>query len=315
VKSVAPLVSVVVANYRQSQFLPQAIDSAMGQGVDVELIVLDDASGDGSRGVIERLAREHEAIKPIFNEQNLGISRTHNLGLDAAQGDFIAFLPADDYWYPGKLASQLRLLEEESRLVGAYADSDVVDVDGKPTGQSWSTLHPAPPGVDEANLASRLLHGMFVSGNTGLYRRSVAGDLRFDERLSFYNDWLFWIMLALRGPVRGELQARAAYRTSASTFRRPPLIQAEDQVRLLEILSPLESRFDASDFDRLVAGAVLGLTMKGESVRAFQQLVRARPAVRRKLLNSRFFLRWLVSWMRVRENTLLSCWNANAAPR
>ncbi len=308
-----PLVSVIMASYRHALLLPEAVESVLTQGVELELIIVDDASPDNSKSVIEALAREHPEISVLFNEKNLGIAKTHNRGVDRARGEYIAFLPSDDYWYPGKLKAQIRTLEGDHRLLGTFADADVVTLEGKRTGGRWSTLHPAPPCVDESNLASRLLHGMFVSGNTGIYRRAEAGGLKFDESLALYNDWLFWIMLALRGPLRAESESRAAYRTSAATFARPPLVLANDQIRLLEILAPFESRFEPEDFDRLVMGAILGLTMKGSTVKAFQQMLRSRPAVRSALSRSRFPLRWMVSWMRFHDQTVLSSWNQHAA--
>jgi teichuronic acid biosynthesis glycosyltransferase TuaG len=103
-----PVVSVVMPSYNHERFISRSIESVLGQEFDdFELIIVDDASGDASREIIQRYAAEDTRIRMIFHEANCGISQTMNDGIDAAKGKFIADTASDDVWAKDKLTKQL----------------------------------------------------------------------------------------------------------------------------------------------------------------------------------------------------------------
>jgi glycosyltransferase involved in cell wall biosynthesis len=103
-----PLASVIIAVYNGERFLAKAIESVQAQTYrPLELIVVDDGSIDGSAGV----ARSYEGIRYLY-QTNQGQAAAMNAGVRAAQGEFIAFLDADDWWGPDKLAVQMQYLLE-----------------------------------------------------------------------------------------------------------------------------------------------------------------------------------------------------------
>lgn len=98
-----PKVSVIVPVYNAEPYLEQCVDSVLKQSfADVEIILIDDGSTDGSSGICERLSQENERIHFIFKE-NGGAATARNAGLDAANGEFILFCDSDDILHPQML--------------------------------------------------------------------------------------------------------------------------------------------------------------------------------------------------------------------
>lgn len=120
----APQVSVIVPAYNVAAFLPRAVASALAQdGVAVEVIVIDDASVDGTGDVAAALAEKDARVRVLRNATNLGSAVGRNLGIDAARGEWIAVLDADDAYRPGRLR---RLLEvAEAAALDVIADLPV----------------------------------------------------------------------------------------------------------------------------------------------------------------------------------------------
>ncbi|MBB4823651.1 glycosyltransferase involved in cell wall biosynthesis [Sporosarcina luteola] len=98
------LVSVVLTNYNYNQYLHEAIDSVLNQTYEnFELVIVDDGSTDDSKEIIQSYYLKYpNKIKVIFKE-NGGQGSAFNAGIENANGEIIAFLDADDFWYPRKL--------------------------------------------------------------------------------------------------------------------------------------------------------------------------------------------------------------------
>ena len=136
-----PLVSVCMKSYNHERFIAEAIESVLGQDfANLELIIVDDASTDATRQIIERYAKQDSRIHAIFHERNLGISRTSNDGIAAAKGKFIAVIDSDDVWVADKLTKQLAVLERDEDLI-VWSEGEVIDHAGRFIGKSFSELH------------------------------------------------------------------------------------------------------------------------------------------------------------------------------
>ena len=105
-----PLISVIIPAYNCADTIEKALDSALAQKVPLEVIVVDDGSGDGLDRVMAGYA-DHPAIRYLKNEKNMGAAASRNRGVAEAKGVYTAFLDADDWWEEGKLEKQLALLE------------------------------------------------------------------------------------------------------------------------------------------------------------------------------------------------------------
>lgn len=101
-------VSVIIPTYNRARLLPRCLDSVLSQDLQpLEIIVVDDGSTDTSAQLV---SRDYPGIK-LVSQENKGVSAARNAGINAAQGDWLAFLDSDDAWFPGKLARQAQTVE------------------------------------------------------------------------------------------------------------------------------------------------------------------------------------------------------------
>jgi glycosyltransferase involved in cell wall biosynthesis len=182
-----PTVSVVIPTRNRLGMLRVALSSVLCQvGVDLEVVVVDDASSDGTP---ERLAALGDPrLKVIANEVNVGVSRARNIGIDAARGTWIAFLDDDDFWGPGKLEAHLARAESEG-AEWVYGAMVFIDPHGEPTRIGRV---PTP-----ADLARQLLVDNVIGGpsSVAVKARLLERTGGFDERLSILADWDLWLRL------------------------------------------------------------------------------------------------------------------------
>jgi hypothetical protein len=119
-----PLVSVVIPCYNYGHYLPNAVRSVLEQhGVDLEIIIVDDASTDGSQIVARDLAAGDNRIRLIQHEQNRGHIATYNDGLATVTGDYVVLLSADDLLAPGSLERSTGLMRRNPSVGLVYGFS------------------------------------------------------------------------------------------------------------------------------------------------------------------------------------------------
>ena len=138
----APLVSIVVNNYNYGRFLSRSVDSALGQTYrHVEVVVVDDASTDGSQDIILAFGQR---VTPILNVLNAGHGAAFNSGFAASRGEIVIFLDADDYLYPraaefvvrefapgvAKVQYRLDLVDAAGRVIDSFPPPEVQFDDG-----------------------------------------------------------------------------------------------------------------------------------------------------------------------------------------
>ena len=125
-----PVVSVVIPVFNGAAFVAKAVASVRAQNIpDVEIIVVDDGSTDGTQTVLAQLA----ATSGIrwFQQDHGGPARSRNRGIREASGEFIALLDCDDIWLPGKLDAQLQIFNARREVGLVHTDYEVVDEQGR----------------------------------------------------------------------------------------------------------------------------------------------------------------------------------------
>lgn len=127
------LVSVIMPAYNCEKYIAEAIQSVLQQPEALELIIVEDASSDKTRDVIQSFLHDPRVIY-IRNETNLGVAASRNKGIELAKGKYIAFLDADDCWTTDKLQKQVALMEEKDAVLSSTGRM-LVDETGKPTGK------------------------------------------------------------------------------------------------------------------------------------------------------------------------------------
>lgn len=106
-------VTVIIPVYNTEAFVEESILSVLSEKeLNVELLLIDDGSTDGSAKIVDRYADQKASVK-AFHQPNKGLSSARNLGLENASGKYVCYLDSDDYYIPGKLAQAFRLCEEK----------------------------------------------------------------------------------------------------------------------------------------------------------------------------------------------------------
>ena len=101
-------VSIIIPVYNAEQFLPQCLDAVLRQTLpEIEIILINDASIDGSQAVINQYLLRDDRIQAIEWEENQGVSAARNAGIEKATGEFVIFLDADDYWQGDQMLEHL----------------------------------------------------------------------------------------------------------------------------------------------------------------------------------------------------------------
>ena len=143
-----PLVSAIVPIYNGERFLAEALDSALAQTLqDIEIIVVNDGSTDGSGALAERYAAQHPHKVRVIHQPNQGLCHARNSALAAARGSYFALLDADDAWLPHHLADCVALLECHPEVSLVHADIERVDINGASLGRNdrlWESMQGDP---------------------------------------------------------------------------------------------------------------------------------------------------------------------------
>ncbi|NBO18804.1 MAG: glycosyltransferase family 2 protein [Proteobacteria bacterium] len=192
-----PAISVVMPVYNAMPYLPQAVESLLRQHfTDFELIAVDDASTDGSAEYLASLADARLVL--LRNESNMGAGPTRNRALDAARGDYIAFMDADDISAPTRLAAQLAYLQ-------SHPDAVAVSCNARIMGGHWHMrFH---------YTSCNFLFGIQLLGPTVMLRADVLRrhGLRFPA-LGRVQDSVFIYQLSRHGRIHNLPQYHYEYR-------------------------------------------------------------------------------------------------------
>jgi len=192
-----PLVSVIVPGKDVALFVGDALHSLTLQfenAADLEVVFVDDGSADDTSGIVESFAPRFAHLSLLRNESSLGLSATRNRGLMAAQGAYVSFLDADDWFAPGHLQ---HLAGEIERIGCDFLRTDTIYAQG-----TTRSFRRAPQALRGVKLDAR--DGILpVDGTTmvdysmppaGLYNRRLVetGCLTFSEELRTAED-RYWI--------------------------------------------------------------------------------------------------------------------------
>jgi glycosyltransferase involved in cell wall biosynthesis len=184
-----------MGSYNHEKYLAQAIQSVLDQTFsDFELIVVDDASTDNSKTVIETYQAKDPRVKAFFHKKNMGISKTLNDCLRQAHGKYVSFVGSDDGWFPDKLEKQLGVIERYEDCI-VWSEGKIIDSQGVFMEQNV-TEHQLSPKRKSGNLFQELLREDFVFGQSALLKTEFAREVAFNENLQLVADHQFFVDLA-----------------------------------------------------------------------------------------------------------------------
>lgn len=187
-----PQVSIVIPVYNGSDFLREAVDSALAQTYrNIEVIVVDDGSDD--RGKTEGIARSYGDRIRYIRKENGGVASALNCGIRAMRGECFSWLSHDDVYYPRKVEIQIARLKKECRDVILYGDYDLIDVASNRLGTTrvgW---------MREPRFRMALVVDIPVNGCTALVPKACFDAVgTFDEALRISQDYDLWFRMADR---------------------------------------------------------------------------------------------------------------------
>lgn len=104
--------SIIIPVYKVEAYLRKCVESVLGEaGVNMEVILVDDCSPDGSGAICRQFAESDSRVRYLRRKENGGLSAARNTGLDAAIGDYVTFVDSDDYIAPGTFAGNMAAIE------------------------------------------------------------------------------------------------------------------------------------------------------------------------------------------------------------
>jgi glycosyltransferase involved in cell wall biosynthesis len=211
-------ISVIIPAFNSERFLAAAIQSVQAQTLrPLEILVIDDGSTDGTAAV----ARGSAGPVPVFyyHQENRGAGLARNLGVSRAQGEWIAFLDADDVWYPHKLSVQHEQIQTYPDSMFFFSDFDILQPDGTVVQR---------PAVKHFAYAAKRLDSMIFRGHpfplpsTVLLRKSVfvqMGGFNQDMRGKYYEDYELFARIVETFPFYFNAQNLIRYRFSPISRR------------------------------------------------------------------------------------------------
>lgn len=181
------MVSIIVPVYNGEDHLEKCVRSVLGQTYgDLELILVNDGSADGTGVLCDRLAAQDSRVVAI-HQKNAGVSAARNTGLDAAKGEYIGFVDADDTIAPDTYE---RALEVVGHCDIAMWDTVTVWSDGRREPDTIDLL-PESCILERKEWSPRLLRYMAGSACRCLYRKELVKDIRFPVGIKLSEDRLF----------------------------------------------------------------------------------------------------------------------------
>ncbi|MDB5540190.1 MAG: hypothetical protein JWQ89_1917 [Devosia sp.] len=267
-------VRVIVPCYNYARYLPACVGSVLSQpGVEVSVLILNDASTDDSRSVADRLAAADGRIEVIHHETNQGHIATYNEGLATTRSDYVVLLSADDLLAPGALERAATLMDARPSVGLVYGHPVVFRGDGAPPPtrsgrRTWTVWR----GVD-------WLERMCRAGSNFIYCPEVVMRTSVQHRIGYYNprlphtgDMEMWMRAAAVSDI-GRINGvdQAFYRIHGASMQRT--VHSGLLLDLKAQLDAFDSVLASSDLPE--AERLLRTARRSIAVVAFHQAQRA----------------------------------------
>lgn len=220
------LVTVVIPAYNAERHVEAAIESVLAQTArDIEIIVVDDGSMDGTAKVVQRYGPSVRNLR----QENSGVAVARNRGISESRAKYVAFLDADDTWRPDKLEKQVEALRRRPEYRACHTAYALVDDQLRPLG------------IGRSPRRSIILEDLILRGNvvgsicSVLCARELFDAVGgFDPALSQCADWDMWIRLGNLTDFLYLDEPLVTYRQHASNMSRNARLYEEDSIYLLD---------------------------------------------------------------------------------
>jgi teichuronic acid biosynthesis glycosyltransferase TuaG len=204
-------VSIVTPAYNAMNTIEETIQSVINQSFsNWEMIVVNDASIDDTKTLVEQFAQQDDRIKLINLKTNKGVSNARNVALKHTTGTYIAFLDADDIWKPTKLKKQLTFMLENN-ISFSFTGYDIVD---------YNLNHIKQVTVPKVVTDKTLMRNTIVGCLTVMLKKDHFSNIKFPN-LDYSEDIYTWIELLKTGTkAYGINESLATYRLQPKTKKQ-----------------------------------------------------------------------------------------------
>ena len=205
---ILPLVSIVTPSYNQVQFLEETLVSILEQDYpNIEYVVVDDGSADGSVDVIRRYA---DRLHWWTQQENAGQVAAINRGFEHTSGAYMTYVNSDDTLLPGAVSEMVAAFEADPSLVMVYGDAVYTDADSNQTGPLRSRGWDPPTMV-------RNCDNHVVQPSSMWTRRAWEQAGPFDVRGYYFFDFELYLRFSVLGPVKQVSRTWSTYREHAAS--------------------------------------------------------------------------------------------------
>jgi GT2 family glycosyltransferase len=270
-----PKVSVVMPSYNHARFVAGAVQSVLGQSLgDIELVIVDDASTDGTPDVIAAI--RDPRIRFERSPVNRGVAATLNAAIRMSSGDYIAVLNSDDAFLPGKLERQAELLDTRPELAAVFAYPRFVDDDGRrlsPEQTFYGSVFFAENRSRADWLRQFFLRGNCLCHPTAMIRRATHDRVGlYDERLAQLHDLDVWLRVLMRDEIWVVPEALLDFRILSGAGNASALRTDTETRTTWEEARVLRCYADLTDdlFDRVFGDEMARLRVDSRQPRAFK---------------------------------------------
>jgi glycosyltransferase involved in cell wall biosynthesis len=226
-----PTVTFLVPCYRLAHFLPECVDSILGQThADLEVVILDDCSPDDTPAVAARFTDPR--VRYVRHPQNLGHLRNYNAGIALARGEYVWLISADDRLRRPYIVERFVDLAERHPEVGFVFCPGVGLRDGRDTAVLGRARSDDPVRPGREFLHDELLGRNLVLAASGMVRRRLYDTLGgFPLDLPYAGDWYLWCLFSLHADVGYLPEPMVSYRDHDRSMTR--ILSADGTRRLL----------------------------------------------------------------------------------
>lgn len=186
-----PLVSIALCTYNGEAFLREQLDSVLAQTYpNLEIIIVDDCSGDSTWEILEGYASKHQHVNIFANSENLGYTKNFEKALQLCKGELVAICDQDDVWHPEKMSMQVEALGTNLLI---YHDSEFIDRFGNKIGLTISDKFNFYRGSDPAVfLLLNCISGHSILMKNTLLQASLPFPVGFH-----YDQWLAYVAASM----------------------------------------------------------------------------------------------------------------------
>lgn len=179
-------ISVTMAVYNGRKYLAEQVESVLSQlEAEDELVVVDDASSDGSASLVREF--NSPRIRLYENPQNLGVRRTFERALRLARHDLIFLCDQDDLWLPGKKAAYVRAFDSDCEVCVVISDAELIDANGNVLSKSYMTTG---RGGFDGSIIGTLWRNRYLGCAMAVRRSLLPVALPIPRRAPMHDMWL-----------------------------------------------------------------------------------------------------------------------------